>query len=56
MLILGKIYIWNCRKTKLIPVFTLFKNFLQRKCEIEKYIAIKTKTLEQFHKRWCFKL
>jgi len=38
-IILGKIYLWNCRKNKQIPLFLPFEDVVKRKYEIETLIA-----------------
>ena len=39
LIILGKIYLWNCRKNNIIPLFLPFEDVVKRKYEIEKLIA-----------------
>ena len=38
-IILGKLYLWNCRKNKQVPLFLPFEDVVKRKYEIEKLIA-----------------
>ena len=38
-IILGKLYLWNCRKNKQVALFLPFKDVVKRKYEIEKLIA-----------------
>ena len=39
LIILGKMYLWNCRKNNQIPLFLPFEDVVKRKYEIEKLIA-----------------
>ena len=36
LIILGKLYFWNCRKNKQVPLFLPFEDVVKRKYEIEK--------------------
>jgi len=52
-IILGKIYLWNCRKNKQIPLFLPFKDVVKRKYEIEKLIASQSiLSLTHFQAKW----
>jgi len=52
-IILGKIYLWNCRKNKQIPLFLPFEDVVKRKYEIEKLIASQSiLSLTHFQAKW----
>ena len=52
-IILGKIYLWNCRKNKQIPLFLPFEEVVKRKYEIEKLIASQSiLSLKHFQAKW----
>ena len=51
--ILGKLYLWNCRKNKQVPLFLLFEDLVKRKCETEKLIASQSiSNLKYFQAKW----
>ena len=52
-IILGKLYLWNCRKNKQVPLFLPFEDVVKRKYEIEKLIASQSiLNLKYFHAEW----
>jgi len=52
-IILGKIYLWNCRNNKQIPFFLPFEDVVKRKYEIEKLIASQSiLSLKHFQAKW----
>ena len=52
-IILGKIYLWNCRKNKQIPLFLPFEDVVKRKYETEKLIASQSiLSLKHFQAKW----
>ena len=52
-IILGKLYLWNCRKNKQIPLFLPFEDVVKRKYEIEKLIASQSiSNLKYFQAKW----
>ena len=52
-IILGKLYLWNCRKNKQIPLFLPFEDVVKRKYEIEKLIASQSiVNLKYFQAKW----
>ena len=46
------IYIWDCRRSQILPSLAGFKIKIKIKFETEKYICTKNKTLNQFSKKW----
>ena len=40
LIILGKLYLWNCRKNSCVPVFSPFEVMVQSKYNTEKLIAV----------------
>ena len=52
-IILGKLYLWNCRKNKQIPLFLPFEDVVKRKYEIEKLTASQSiSNLKYFQAKW----
>ena len=52
-IILGKLYLWNCRKNKQVPLFLPFEDVVKRKYEIEKLIASQSiSNLKYFQAKW----
>ena len=52
-IILGKLYLWNCRKNKQVPLFLPFEDVVKRKYEIEKLIASQSiLNLKYFQAKW----
>ena len=52
-IILGKLYLWNCRKNKQVPLFLSFEDVVKRKYEIEKLIASQSiLNLKYFQAKW----
>ena len=51
--ILGKLYLWNCRKNNQNPLFLPFEDIVKRKYETEKLIASQNNlTLKKFQAKW----
>ena len=51
-LMIAKLYIWDCRRSQILPSLAGFKIKIKIKFEMEKYICTKNKTLDQFSKKW----
>ena len=51
-LLIAKIYIWDCRRSQILPSLAEFKIKIKIKFETEKYICTKNKTLGQFNNKW----
>ena len=52
-IILGKLYLWNCRKNKQVPLFLPFEDVVKSKYEIEKLIASQSiLNLKYFQAKW----
>ena len=51
-LLIAKLYIWDCRRSQILPSLAGFKIKIKTKFETEKYICTKNKTLDQFRKKW----
>ena len=49
---LVKLHIWISRKRSVAPNLTAFKEIVETKFRIEKYIAIKNNTEVKFQARW----
>lgn len=52
IVILGKTYLWTCRRKEIKPNFEHFKKLLEIKYETEKYIALKNNEKNLFYKKW----
>ena len=52
LLLIAKIYLWNCRRTQILPNITGFKLKVKSKYETEKYVSTKNNTLDKFYKKW----
>ena len=53
LLVIAKVYLWNCRRSQILPSLTGFKVKVKIKFETEKYICTKNNTLVQFNKKWA---
>ena len=51
-LMIAKLYIWDCRRSQILPSLAAFKIKIKIKFETEKYICTKNKTLDKFSKKW----
>ena len=52
-IILGKLYLWNCRKNNQNPLFLPFEDIVKKKYETEKLIASQNNlTLKKFQAKW----
>ena len=52
LLILGKLCIWECRKSNSSLSFNLFLHKIEVKKETERHIAVNNGTHNNFNKRW----
>ena len=52
LLLIAKIYLWDCRRTQILPNITGFKLKVKNKFETEKYVCMKNNTLDKFNKKW----
>lgn len=52
LILIAKIYLWNCRRTQILPNITGFKLKVKNKYETEKYVCTKNNTLDKFNKKW----
>ena len=50
LVLIAKIYLWNCRRTQILPNITGFKLKVKNKYETEKYVCTKNNTLDKFNK------
>ena len=51
LLLIAKVYLWDCRRSQILPSLTRFKVRFKLKFETEKYIYTKNNTLIQFNKK-----
>ena len=52
LLLIAKIYLWDCRRTQILPDTTGFKLKVKNKFETEKYVCRKNNTLDKLNKKW----
>ena len=53
LLLIAKLYLWDCRRSQILPRIAGFKIKIKIKFETEKYICTKNNTLNQFNKKWA---
>ena len=53
LLLIAKVYLWDCRRTQILPSLTGLKVKIKIKLETEKYICTKNNTLNQFNEKWA---
>ena len=53
LLLIAKVYLWDCRRSETLPNITGFKLKVKNKYETEKYICIKNNTIEKFTRKWA---
>ena len=52
VLLIGKIYIWDCRRKENKPAIAHFKQILKNKYDTEKYVAKKQNRYQLFKNKW----
>ena len=52
LLLIAKIYLWDCRRTQILRNITGFKLKVKNKFETEKYVCMKNNTLDKLNKKW----
>ena len=53
LLLIAKVYLWDCRRSKTLPNIIGLKLKVENKYETEKYICIKNNTIEKFTSKWA---
>ena len=53
LLLVAKLYLWDCRRTNILPEITGLKHKVKTKFEIEKYVNVKNNTLHNFQQKWA---
>ena len=53
-IIIGKLYLWDCRRDHMHPDLQRFKVRLKLKHEIEHFISLKNNNYNSFKKKWIF--
>ena len=53
LLLIAKVYLWDCRRSKMLPNIIGPKLKVKNKYETEKYICIKNNTIEKFTRKWA---
>ena len=48
----GKFHLWNCRKKKILPTLSSFKQLIERKYYTEHFIAVKNHSEKRFELKW----
>ena len=52
LILIGKIYLWSCRRNELLPTINSFIVRINAKYEIEKYTCLKNKNLQKLMDKW----
>ena len=52
LLLIAKLYLWDCRRTNIAPEIIGLKYKVKIRFEIEKYVNIKNNTLDKFKRKW----
>ena len=52
LLLVGKLFLWECRRNKVLPNIYGFQTKVGIKYETEKFICTKNNKLHQFHRKW----
>ena len=52
LILIGKLYLWACRKSQVLPKIEGFKFKIRIKCQAEKYISTRNNKLETFNEKW----
>ena len=52
LILIGKLYLWDCRKKQVLPNIEGFKFTVRIKYQVEKYIFTKNNKLETFYEKW----
>jgi len=52
IILMGKLYIWDCKRKHIHPYIEGFKQKIKIYCQTEKYIASKNNDLVNFYKKW----
>ena len=52
LLLVAKLYLWSCRRTKILPEIIGLKHKVKTKFEIKKYVNVKNNTLDNFQQKW----
>ena len=53
LLLIAKVYLWDCRRTRILPNIIGLKFKIKIKFETEKYICTKNNTLDKFNIKWA---
>ena len=54
LIIIGKLFLWDCRRKGVLPNITNFLAKVNVKLQTEKYISIQNNTLQEFYDKWNF--
>ena len=52
LLLIGKLYLWDCRRSNKLPDIAGFKVKVDIKYQIEKYVCTKNNKLAKFERKW----
>ena len=52
LIVLGKLHLWNCRRTKSLPFLSSYKELVKTKYEIECHIADKYNNCKILEAKW----
>ena len=54
LIIIGKLYLWDCRRNGVLPNVACFRAKVNIKIQTEKYISARNKTIHKFCDKWKF--
>ena len=52
LIMIGKLYLWDCRRSQILPNICGFKKKIAVKYEMEKYISLHSKKKDYFEAKW----
>ena len=52
LILVAKVYIWDCRRSLTPPIINAFKLKVKIKYETEKFICVNTNNMDKFNKKW----
>ena len=51
LLLIAKLYLWDCRRTNMLPEIVSLKHKVKTEFEIRKYVNVKNNTLDKFKRK-----
>ena len=53
LLLIAKLYVWECRTNQIHPSLTAFNAKIKIKYETEKFASVQTGTMDSFNMKWA---